>query len=487
MEKEEKAGARAKMVQRMRLLTSEDVRRFGEIPEYDISNIRLMLTRNERSYTDDERSRILTAKSIRSTFNGLIKQFGFTLFEDIDRLITSILDEPIPYVDPERDPREDVNLHTSIKRFWVLYLFIEHFPEEYQECSTTIGSNDALELLKDATERLREEHQAILHEGRRRLTAKERPLIIRWKTLRNAVQQYCEETRNTTSIEIAQNRFMALLYTCRPPRRCDYATLLVDLVVAENTHSMLGEELTLPEDDDSLKGENYVKQLTGNRFQIILNYFKTVAIRQKPFIVELTEEEVDAYKHLRSLLINERPQKRTHLMRVQKVGKPVDNFTVRVQQCFRHVCGLSLSADVLRKIYFISNKELMQDYDQGHQIAAGMSTSANTAFHYYNLAITEEQLDANDDNITIADPSNLVLRRSARLTKEVYTLQQGLMRRTRGILWDVPNTRTFVNDFLQSDMQIVVDDVEYVIREAFAETTPEQIHKLRRAVKQQDV
>lgn len=470
-----------------RTLTAEDVQRFGEIPEYDINNVQLMLSRNERSYNDDERSRILTAKSIRSTFNGLIKQFGFTLFEDIDRLITSILDEPIPYVDPERDPREEVNLHTSIKRFWVLYLFIEHFPEDFNQCSIAINSDDALELLRDATERLREEHKAILDEGRRRLTVQERPLIVRWQTLRDAVQQYCDETKDTTSIEIAQNRFMALLYTCRPPRRCDYATLLLDLIVSGDAHSMLGDELTLPEDDESLEGENYVKQLNGNRLQIILNYFKTVAIRQKPFVVELTEEEIDAYRHLRFLLVNERPQKRTHLMRVQRVGKAVDNLTVRVQQCFRHVCGLSLSADVLRKIYFISNKDLMQDYDQGHLIAANMSTSANTAFNYYNLAITDEQLDANDGSITVADPSNLVLRRSARLSKEVYALQQELMRRTRGTLWDVPHTRTFVHDFLQSDMQLVVDDVQYVIREVFAETTPEQIHKIRRAVKQHDV
>lgn len=466
------------------ILTKEDVEAVNNITKYNLDpNIRQNAIRSENYKESSERSQQSTAETNHSLFRGLVKQFGNDMFSKDGGLLGLI--KKIRSVPAQKD--KDWSISTASQRLNLLALYIEYNPDIYERCSDDLYEiNEAIEMIHDNCEEITKERKAI-NANRYELKKTEVELFVRIEALKKCLREYWKIVGKTNEPEKNQNKLLPALYLFYPVRRNELLDIKAIMVIQKDTpkkyYSDYPTEYINTEDDGEEKAnknlDNYILMMKDGNIKIIFHTYKTAHMKgdlnkitnanRKP--LRFTEK-----KHHKELVqtLSDTKEKWEFLFSINS-GPNEKNKTKRLQESFQSICGLPLGVNILRKIFIYENKRKFQDKLQRQQLAESMVTTWGQIDSYYDVKISLKQILKNEAKLQV-DIVNV--QRVGPYKKEEKFIRIEILKKTRGILWDVKGKRISWSQYISSPMFIDIDDNKYQIKEVFKDISIPYIKKL---------
>ena len=315
----------------------------------------------------------------------------------------------------------------AIKRF-IEVVFVEQNDEDgWRIFNSALQSRAAVLLIQKMLETLREtlqmeeELSAEANEGVVTLKDSEAKLfIVDVDNLKSKHQDYIALTHDlgrVDPLQLAQNRFITLLYLNHEPARLEYMRIVTKVPQQQKERDeMDAQRLNYVFSDDA----------TDDLFVKINDHKNVTAF--DTYTVRLDEQEKTVYRALLPLA----EQANLHYLFATNSKAAPFGFTLRLQEAFQQAIGVPLSVDVLRKMFIyrtLHNRPVNRS--RANEVTKKMRTNIDTITRYYVFDVPD---DHQDPQIIINGP--LPVRRGQRSTQTDEEKEALLL--TQGILWDKP-------------------------------------------------
>lgn len=470
------------------LLTDADIECVNNITRYNLDPaIRETASRVQKNYKPSStKSQQNTAVMNHSTFRALVKQFGRDMFQSLPTLI-----ERICTVAAKPELKKPWNESTAIRRLRVVSLYIEYNPDIYERCSGgEYDTQSAIELINEEFTNLTEKRQVGLQQ-RIEMSEKEKKLFVSIDATKKWLRRYWQRVGKTSDIEKCQNKLLPALYLYYPVRRNENVELKAKMIIRQGTDERHYTKYPAAYIDSRATAENQANDAKENYFlmtndgvKIIYNTFKTSHTRDQDLNKKSNDERkplrATERRHHKELLdaLATSPHEWQYLFTINH-GTHSKNATLRLQQSFICICNLPLGVDILRKMFIYHNRRLFMKKSERNQLMEEMTTSFTTVNNYYNPDIDENQIKVNEKKMKFGQS----VIRLGPYDKAQKKLKIELLRRSRGILWDVVGRRLSWTHFKSSPLKLKVDGEEYIIRDVFADSTTVNLKKLSKEAK----
>lgn len=347
-------------------------------------------------------------------------------------------------VDAGEQQEDTFATETVKKRFVAIMRFVEvmfvetNDEQNWQTYNAQLPLHDAKTLLEDRWKTLRqairqeeEARDMLLAQGENNIALKQseaRVFVKDWQHLVQAHAQYLAETADIPALyhhlpdqlELAQNRFITLLYIAYGPGRLEYMKIVAKL-----------PQNDVERDQMDAQNLNYIFFTTarnGRRtYHLRINDHKTAGSHHK-YECTLNAQQAAVYRALLPLA----EQANLHYLFATNSKTAPFGFTLRLQEAFEQAIGVPLSVDVLRKMFIyrtLHNRPLNRS--RANEVTKKMRTNIDTITRYYVFDVPD---DHQDPQIIINGP--LPVRRGQRNTQTDEEKEALLL--TQGTLWDIP-------------------------------------------------